>query len=48
VELLGTPQLSPAQLQALRERFAAAPRCDWCGVPVVGRHCHRCTAGGTA
>jgi hypothetical protein len=48
VELLGTPQLSPAQLQALRERFAAAPRCDWCGVPVVGRHCHRCTAGGSA
>jgi hypothetical protein len=48
VELLGTPQLSPAQLQALRERFAAAPRCDWCGVPVVGRHCHRCTPGGTA
>jgi hypothetical protein len=48
VELLGTPQLSPAQLQALRERFSAAPRCDWCGVPVVGRHCHRCTAGGSA
>jgi hypothetical protein len=48
LELLGTPQLSPAQLQALRERFATAPRCDWCGVPVVGRHCHRCTTGGTA
>jgi len=37
VELLGAPPLSAAQLQRLREQFGAAPRCDWCGLPVVGR-----------
>ena len=45
VELLGAPPLSPAQLQRLREQFGAAPRCDWCGLPVVGRHCRRCSPG---
>jgi hypothetical protein len=43
VELLGAPPLSAAQLQRLREQFGAAPRCDWCGLPVVGRHCRRCS-----
>ena len=43
VELLGTPPLSAAQLQRLREQFGAAPRCDWCGLLVVGRHCRRCS-----
>ncbi len=46
VELLGAPPLSAAQLQRLREQFGAAPRCDWCGLPVVGRHCRRCSPGG--
>jgi len=45
VELLGAPPLSVAQLQRLREQFGAAPRCDWCGLPVVGRHCCRCSPG---
>jgi hypothetical protein len=45
VELLGAPPLSTAQLQRLREQFGAAPRCDWCGLPVVGRHCRRCSPG---
>jgi len=45
VELLGAPPLSAAQLQRLREQFGAAPRCDWCGLPVVGRHCCRCSPG---
>lgn len=45
VELLGAPSLSAAQLQRLREQFGAAPRCDWCGLPVVGRHCRRCSPG---
>ena len=45
VELLGAPPLSAAQLQRLREQFGAAPRCDWCGLPVVGRHCRRCSPG---
>ena len=45
VELLGAPPLSAAQLQGLREQFGAAPRCDWCGLPVVGRHCRRCSPG---
>lgn len=45
VELLGAPPLSAAQLQRLREQFGGAPRCDWCGLPVVGRHCRRCSPG---
>jgi hypothetical protein len=45
VELLGAPPLSAAQLLRLREQFGAAPRCDWCGLPVVGRHCRRCSPG---
>ena len=45
VELLGAPPLSATQLQRLREQFGAAPRCDWCGLPVVGRHCRRCSRG---
>ena len=45
VELLGAPPLSAAQLQRLCEQFGAAPRCDWCGLPVVGRHCRRCSPG---
>ena len=46
VELLAAPALGTPQLQTLRDRFATASRCDWCGLPVVGRHCRRCTPGG--
>lgn len=46
VEVLGTPALSAPQLLQLREQFGSAPRCDWCGLPVVGRHCRRCSPGG--
>ncbi len=45
IELLAAPALGTPQLQALRDRFATASRCDWCGLPVVGRHCRRCTPG---
>jgi hypothetical protein len=45
VELLTAPALGTPQLQALRDRFSTASRCDWCGLPVVGRHCRRCTPG---
>jgi hypothetical protein len=45
VELLAAPALGAPQLQTLRDRFATASRCDWCGLPVVGRHCRRCTPG---
>jgi hypothetical protein len=47
VELLGTPALSAPQLTRLREQFGSAPRCDWCGLPVVGRQCRRCSPGGS-
>jgi hypothetical protein len=45
VELLAAPALGTPQLQTLRDRFSTASRCDWCGLPVVGRHCRRCTPG---
>jgi hypothetical protein len=48
VEVLGAPALSAPQLLRLREQFGSAPRCDWCGLPVVGRHCRRCSPGGHA
>ena len=47
VELLGAPPLSAAQLQRLREQFGAAPRCDWCGLPVVGATAADAARGGT-
>jgi hypothetical protein len=45
IELLAAPALGTPQLRPLRDRFATASRCDWCGLPVVGRHCRRCTPG---
>jgi hypothetical protein len=45
LELLAAPPLGSHQLDSLRDRFASAPRCDWCGLPVIGRHCRRCTPG---
>jgi hypothetical protein len=45
VEALVAPRLARAQLAMLREQFASAPRCGWCGIPVAGSHCRRCTPG---
>jgi hypothetical protein len=45
VELLVAPALPAGSLMALRERVAAAPRCGWCGVPVLGPACRRCLPG---
>jgi hypothetical protein len=46
VELLVAPALPAGSLMALRERVAAAPRCGWCGVPMLTGHCRRCQPGG--
>jgi hypothetical protein len=48
VEAFACPRITSDHLLALRDRFAAAPRCDWCGVPVVGRSCRRCVPGDPA
>lgn len=48
VELLVAPALPAGLLMALRERVAAAPRCGWCGVPVLGPACRRCLPGSRA
>jgi len=45
VEALGAPRMTASQLAALREQFASAPRCGWCGLPVIGSHCRRCSPG---
>ena len=46
VELLVSPALPAGSLMAVRERIAAAPRCGWCGVPMLGADCRRCLPGG--
>jgi hypothetical protein len=46
VELLVSPALPAGSLMALRERIAAAPRCGWCGVPMLQSECRRCLPGG--
>jgi hypothetical protein len=43
VELLVAPALPPGSLVGLRERVATAAPCDWCGVPVLGTVCGRCS-----
>jgi hypothetical protein len=48
VELLVAPALPSGSLMALRERVAGAPRCGWCGVPVLGPACRRCLTGARA
>lgn len=45
VELLVSPALPAGSLMALRERIASAPRCGWCGVPMLGAGCRRCLPG---
>lgn len=48
VELLVATALPPGSLMALRERVASAPRCGWCGVPLLGPDCRRCLPGARA
>jgi hypothetical protein len=48
VELLVAPALPGGSLMALRERIASAPRCSWCGVPMLGADCTRCLPGARA
>ena len=48
VELLVAPTLPAGSLMALRERIAAAQRCSWCGVPMLGADCTRCLPGARA
>jgi hypothetical protein len=43
VELLVAPLLTRETLSSLRDVLSAAPRCGWCGVPVLGSRCRRCT-----
>jgi hypothetical protein len=45
VELLVAPALPAGSLMALRERITSAPRCGWCGVPMLGPDCTRCLPG---
>ena len=45
IEVLAVPRLAAEHLGALRERFAGAPRCEWCGLPVIGAACRRCASG---
>lgn len=45
VELLSGPHLDESALSMLRERIVSAPRCGWCGTPVPGRACARCSPG---
>jgi hypothetical protein len=41
-ELLIAPALPTGSLVTLREQVAAAPRCGWCGGPLLGSICRRC------
>jgi hypothetical protein len=45
IEVLAVPRLRADHLNDLRERFAGAPRCEWCALPVIGARCRRCAAG---
>ena len=42
VELMIAPRLTRDALSSLRDVMASAPRCGWCGVPVLGNRCRRC------
>jgi hypothetical protein len=45
VEVLVAPSLGVSALAGMRERIAAAPRCAWCHLPVLGSSCPRCRVG---
>jgi hypothetical protein len=42
LEVVAAPRVPPARLPSLREQLAAAPRCGWCNLPVLGASCRRC------
>jgi hypothetical protein len=42
IEVAVVPVLAAGGLASLREQIAVAPRCGWCGVPVLGTSCRRC------
>jgi hypothetical protein len=42
LELVVAPALTASGLSAIREQVAAAPRCGWCRLPVLGAACPRC------
>jgi hypothetical protein len=42
VNVVVSPRVSPSDLPGLREQLAAAPRCGWCHLPVLGAACERC------
>ncbi len=42
IELMIGPIVTHDSLAALRDAMVAAPRCAWCGVPVLGSRCTRC------
>lgn len=46
VELMVAPLLTNDALRSLRDVMASAPRCGWCGVPVLGNRCLRCVGDG--
>jgi hypothetical protein len=46
VELMLAPLLTTDALRSLRDVMASAPRCGWCGVPVLGNRCIRCAGDG--
>jgi hypothetical protein len=43
VELLVGPIVTRDSLAGLRDTMVSAPRCAWCGVPVLGSRCTRCS-----
>lgn len=42
LEAVSAPRVGTAELSRLREALAGAPRCGWCGTPVLGSLCRRC------
>ncbi len=43
VEMMIAPLLTSDALRSLRDALVGAPRCGWCGVPVLGSRCRRCS-----
>jgi hypothetical protein len=43
VDVVVAPRVPARDLPGLRELLAAAPRCGWCHLPVLGVACERCS-----
>jgi hypothetical protein len=43
VDVVVAPRVPARDLPGLREQLAAAPRCGWCHLPVLGVACERCS-----